>query len=293
MPSVGHAKRKQAWFRRYGLTEVDYLKMLEAQGNACNICAVKVKEGEFLHVDHDHGDGRVRSLLCKNCNTALGNIRDDPARAARLAEYLAAHQPSPEILPLTEPAVQRFSERPDEQRGAAYKTDKELRDARLPRPEVLVAMEQAGMDKKQIAEELGISLRTTKALLSDAQRGAGLSYARDWLLRDVIPTALAKVKMGVETDSKGDFSLDLLNKLGVFPKEAVQAAPVGEGDFEELRMSLIRRHSAKKQAPETAIEAEIINESNTKVDSALHTTPARLLNGRGEGEERGGGGDGV
>jgi len=175
-------------------------------------------------------------------------------------------------------------ERPVEQRGAAYLTDKQLKDARLPKPELLVAMEQAGMDKKQIADELGISLRTTKALLSDAQRASSLGFARDYLLRDITSLALAKVKMGVETDSKGDFSLELLGKLGVFPKEAAQAAPVGEGGFEEFRMRVTRRYQAPQPAQEPSIEAEIINENQAQGDPTLLAIPARVFDRGGEGE---------
>lgn len=286
MPSVGHAKRVQAWRRRYNITEADYAKMLAAQGGRCRVCnGPPDKDTGLLHVDHDHTTGEVRSLLCRGCNTALGNIRDDPQRAARLSEYLAAHQPSPETLPLPITAVQRVDERPVEQRGAAYKTDKELRDARLPKPELVLAMEQAGLDKKQIAEELGISVRTTKALLSDAQRGSALSFARDFLLRDVVSTALAKVKAGVETDNKGDFSLDVLNKLGVFPKEAPTAQPKGEWSFEEFRSTVVRRYTTPQAAQnEPAIEAEVINEDQTQGNSALQPVPTGLLNPSGQGE---------
>jgi hypothetical protein len=270
--------------RRYGITEADYLKMLEAQGGLCNICGKPPQKDGLLHVDHDHTSGAVRALLCKNCNTALGNIRDNPETAAKLSDYLALHQPSPETLPLPVTALQRVVERTPEQRGGAYLTDKQLKDARLPRPEMLVAMEQAGLDKKQIAEELGISLRTTKALLSDAQRASSLGFARDYLLRDVASLALAKVKMGVETDNKGDFSLDLLNKLGVFPKEAAPAAQVGEGGFEEFRMRVTRRYQAPQPAQEAAIEAEVIHENHSEGNSALLPIPASLLNRSGEGE---------
>jgi hypothetical protein len=169
-----------------------------------------------------------------------------------------------------------------EQRGAAYLTDKQLKDARIPKPELLLAMEQAGLDKKQIAEELGLSLRTTKALLSDAQRGSALSFARDYLLRDVVSTALAKVKAGVETDNKGEFSLEVLSKLGTFPKEAAPAAQMGEGGFEEFRMSVLRRYKAPSEAPQapngTIIEAETVNESNTQGNSTLQPVPTGLLN---------------
>jgi hypothetical protein len=265
MPSVGHAKRIQAWKRRYGITEADYLKMLAAQGGACSVCKTAPPESELLHVDHDHMTGQVRSLLCKGCNTALGNIQDDPEKAAKLAEYLKTHQPPPELTP---PPLGALAIAPKErkipQKGKAYLTDKELKDARIPRPELLVAMEQAGMDKKQISEELGISLKTTKAILSDKERIGILAYARDYLLRDVFATAIAKVKLGVETDNKGEFSLELLGKMGVFPKEQKELAPVEEG-FEEWRMKVTRR-----VAPDTAIEAEVIHgESRSEGETRL------------------------
>jgi hypothetical protein len=36
----------------------------------------------------------VRQLLCNNCNTAVGLLRDDPVRAAKLAAYLHRHNPA-------------------------------------------------------------------------------------------------------------------------------------------------------------------------------------------------------
>src|SRR5438270_1817367 len=50
--------------RRYGITaeEADFL--LERQGGLCAIC----QSAPAAHVDHDHGTGRVRALLCFNCN---------------------------------------------------------------------------------------------------------------------------------------------------------------------------------------------------------------------------------
>jgi hypothetical protein len=280
MPSVGHAKRVQAWRRRYNITEADYAKMLDHQGGRCKVCnGPPDKDTGLLHVDHDHITGEVRSLLCRGCNTALGNIRDDPQRAARLSDYLAAHQPSPETLPLPITAVQGLKERPTEQRGAAYKTDKELKDARLPKPELVLAMEQAGLDKKQIAEELGISIRTTKALLSDAQRGTALSFARDYLLRDVVSTAIAKVKAGVETDNKGEFSLDVLNKLGVFPKEAPEPSKGGEWSFEEFRATVTKRVYTPKD-PNNASNSDVID---TEGNSPLQPIPTLLLDSGRQG----------
>lgn len=41
-----------------------------------------------LVVDHDHATGKYRGLLCDNCNTALGKLKDDPARIKSLLAYV-------------------------------------------------------------------------------------------------------------------------------------------------------------------------------------------------------------
>jgi Recombination endonuclease VII len=70
--------------RRYGIGQEEVDRMIAEQDGQCAGCGRMNPE----HVDHDHATGKVRGLLCFNCNQALGNVRDDPAVLIRLVTYL-------------------------------------------------------------------------------------------------------------------------------------------------------------------------------------------------------------
>lgn len=79
--------------RTYGISYEEYLQMLEEQGHVCAICGeegfvMKSTHKLKLVVDHCHTTGRVRGLLCHNCNRALGLFKDSPGRLLRAVEYL-------------------------------------------------------------------------------------------------------------------------------------------------------------------------------------------------------------
>ena len=42
----------------------------------------------MLVIDHDHETDRVRGMLCRRCNAALGMLRDDPAIMDAAADYV-------------------------------------------------------------------------------------------------------------------------------------------------------------------------------------------------------------
>jgi recombination endonuclease VII len=68
------------------LTVSDYDELFNKQGGVCAICGLATKER--LVVDHDHDTDKVRGLLCRSCNVALGFMRDDIVRLAAAIEYL-------------------------------------------------------------------------------------------------------------------------------------------------------------------------------------------------------------
>lgn len=75
----------------HGITIEVYYEMLSSQGGGCAICGTPprdVRGMRYLHVDHDHETGRIRGLLCTNCNTAIGLLGDDPRRMIDGSKYL-------------------------------------------------------------------------------------------------------------------------------------------------------------------------------------------------------------
>jgi hypothetical protein len=84
--------------RFYGIDITEFRRMHAEQGGVCAVCggeehAVDYRTGKHrrLAVDHCHKTGEVRALLCSKCNSALGNLRDDPALLRKAADYLDAH----------------------------------------------------------------------------------------------------------------------------------------------------------------------------------------------------------
>lgn len=62
----------------YGISLEDYNRMKIEQNNKCSICSKDAANlNHKLNVDHCHVTGKIRGLLCRNCNTALGKFKDD------------------------------------------------------------------------------------------------------------------------------------------------------------------------------------------------------------------------
>lgn len=81
------AARKSRLKVFYGLT-VEEVDAMAAEG--CQICGTTDWPGRHArpHVDHDHKTGKVRGILCSECNTGLGKFKDDPALTQAATAYL-------------------------------------------------------------------------------------------------------------------------------------------------------------------------------------------------------------
>lgn len=81
---------KQYWLKQYGLTVEDYDKLFEDQNGRCAICKSDSfdKRRKALAVDHDHVTNKIRGLLCRRCNQAIGAFQDNPDLLRKAATYL-------------------------------------------------------------------------------------------------------------------------------------------------------------------------------------------------------------
>lgn len=79
--------------KRYGLTPAEYDALLTAQEGRCAVCPRTTgATGRRLYIDHNHTTGKVRGLLCSQCNCVLGHAEESIERLLALVQYLRKHQ---------------------------------------------------------------------------------------------------------------------------------------------------------------------------------------------------------
>lgn len=82
----------------YGITKEQYEAMVLQQENKCAICKKEEKEKDGqrgttlnLSVDHDHKTGKVRGLLCRQCNIGIGRLQESVEVLQSAIDYLRIH----------------------------------------------------------------------------------------------------------------------------------------------------------------------------------------------------------
>jgi hypothetical protein len=86
-------KRCEHYWKKYKIRVPEYNKLFDSQDGKCAICSSSdplTKSGTFC-VDHCHKTGVVRGLLCVNCNTGIGSLKEDPSRFQSALNYLNLH----------------------------------------------------------------------------------------------------------------------------------------------------------------------------------------------------------
>lgn len=88
---TGHQRN---WLRKhYKITLEEYQEMFNKQNGLCAICneegfAIAVNQRQLIVIDHCHGSGKIRGLLCHNCNRGLGLFKDSIDNLNNAIRYL-------------------------------------------------------------------------------------------------------------------------------------------------------------------------------------------------------------
>ena len=76
-------------YRKLGITQEDFNDMFIKQGGKCKICGKHQSDlKKTLSVDHDHGTGKIRGLLCTQCNLGIGYFYDNIEMLQSVINYL-------------------------------------------------------------------------------------------------------------------------------------------------------------------------------------------------------------
>ena len=70
--------------QRYGIGAAEVDELVDRQGGLCAIC----RRRSATQVDHDHSSGKVRGVLCLECNAAIGAFKDSVRILYRAIDYL-------------------------------------------------------------------------------------------------------------------------------------------------------------------------------------------------------------
>lgn len=68
----------------YGIGRAEWERLLQEQGGRCAICFREAP----MAVDHCHQTGKIRGLLCRPCNCAIGLFHEDTERMTQAVAYL-------------------------------------------------------------------------------------------------------------------------------------------------------------------------------------------------------------
>jgi hypothetical protein len=91
-PEVRQTLWERNLWKNYKMTPGEFNALWEKQNGRCAICAVNMsprgRSTDSVAVDHHHGSGAVRGLLCQACNRGLGLFYDNPEYLQSAVEYL-------------------------------------------------------------------------------------------------------------------------------------------------------------------------------------------------------------
>jgi hypothetical protein len=101
--SCNHCATIKNQFHDYGITREQYNKLLEKQNNSCACCKINQKDlHKLLSVDHCHKTGKIRGLICNNCNLGIGSLGDNKEGIWKAYQYLLTSEANTDTIGLSD-----------------------------------------------------------------------------------------------------------------------------------------------------------------------------------------------
>lgn len=91
-----HIEKGRALRESFGISLEQYQEMHNEQDGKCKICGqpeTQKRNGKVraLAVDHNHKTGKIRGLLCSDCNTGIGKLKEDVEILQNAIRYLTTN----------------------------------------------------------------------------------------------------------------------------------------------------------------------------------------------------------
>ena len=99
-PECKQCTKNKARLRATGWSPDAYERQWCIQEGKCAICGCTLNSSRYTKAtgDHDHKTGKLRGILCCNCNTAIGLMKENPYRLESAIRYLEEHNNNEDIV---------------------------------------------------------------------------------------------------------------------------------------------------------------------------------------------------
>ena len=82
---INENSRRNHLRKAFGITPEEYDRLITEQNGLCGICGEPMAR---VCIDHCHSSGKIRKMLCHNCNVLLGHARDSVIILQQAIDYL-------------------------------------------------------------------------------------------------------------------------------------------------------------------------------------------------------------
>lgn len=85
---AAESSRRSYLKKTWGISLEEFNELRDSQDGLCAICKIST---DTFHIDHNHQTGKIRSLLCSNCNRGIGYLKESSIILYAAIEYLNQH----------------------------------------------------------------------------------------------------------------------------------------------------------------------------------------------------------